>query len=336
MVARKMVSTVAEGEEWIENAEDSELKELLYSFTSLEVSQFFSASFNASNAIKYAIKDGYVIPSDGFDVIRTGNYNKIPLFMGSCASEESGFILNNGYFKAIDDAQGFLANPEKLQLASTIMPYVNKLYAGYNIDATARALALAQSESIYCYRFLWGTDASVTENEDYSKFIGAHHGADIDFYKASFGNNHPEFGEVFYPDNLPGRTALSTNMIKYLANFIYSSNPNGTGLTKWDSWNSGPALMNFNASKTADISKMSNDIYKNEYIWPELEKAVDNEFLNKYVTWRFFGMFRNLFWWIDETFDSSAPAKPAPPMFPDDDDDGNGAPESPKKDEVVA
>ncbi len=318
LVSRGAVSTIAEGEAWIDEASDDELKDLLYSFTSLEVSQFFSTSFNATNAIRYAIKDGYVIPSDGFDVVRTGDYNKVPLLMGSCESEFSGFLLANSYFSATTDTQNFLNDPDKTSLALTTLLYTNKLYAGYNVETTARAFAAAQSEGIYCYRFSWGINPSVTGNENYSKYIGAHHGSDIDFFRGTFTNNHPEFGEIFTSDNLAGRTELSVNMMKYLANFIYNSNPNGTDLTAWSTWNNSKSLMNLKASKTADTSKMSTDIYLNEYIWPELEHAVDAEFLTKYINWRFFGLFRNLFWWIDETYDPNNPDDTDIPINPDD------------------
>lgn len=311
MLERGLVKSVSEGEEWFKTASDDEIKELLYSMTSGEVARFFSASFNKANAIKYAIKDGYVIPSDGFEAIRRGDYNKVPLILGSCESEFSGFLLAESYFDSALETQSLLFDEEKSELAKKALYYTNMLYAGFNVDATARALALAQPQPIYCYRFSWGLDPDVTGEEYFSTYIGAHHGSDIDFLESVFGNNHSAVApNLFSDDNISGRRALSGNMIKYIANFICGSDPNGEGLNVWEPWTaSSMRLMNFNADRVNDISAMTDKIYFNEKIWPEAQSALGDEFLEKYVDWRFFGLYRDLFWWIEEK--SEPPEQPS-------------------------
>lgn len=301
MVNEGMTMNTADAKEWLNSLTDEEFKEFLYELDAAEIMSLFSTSFNASNAIRYAIKDGYVIPENGFEVIKTGEYNKVPMILGSTESEFAGFLLGSGEFAGSLYQQTLVEGSEKSNLALTALNYSNSLYAGYNVETTARAFALNQDQPpIYAYRFSWGEDEAVTGEEYFSRYVGAHHGSDIDFIEGSFGNNHSAIApNLFNSENLAGRKELSFNMMEYFANFLHTDNPNDDSLTKWDNWTTeNNSLMNFNASKTKDTSKMTQDVYINELIWPQIEQELDKAFLDKYINWRFFGLFRDLFWWI--------------------------------------
>jgi carboxylesterase type B len=78
-----------------------------------------------------------------------------------------------------------------------------------------------------------------------------------------FGSDESLWGYGYNPDNdTPGRMALSDAMMKYLANFAHTGNPNGWGLPVWQSWSNKagkPKAIIFDANYSDAILEMSDE-----------------------------------------------------------------------------
>jgi para-nitrobenzyl esterase len=231
-----------------------------------------------------AHKDGHVIPGGYIDIINTGNYNKVPIILGSNQDEMKLYQpLYSGwakYFGApsglytwndLNKVAGVIPNPQNLTidqvLPGTLLDpnYDKNVYEAiadfgslnwrYNfVDSIARALA-EQQNKVYAYLFKW-------DGVDPYKFVyGAAHATEIPFF---YGYPTDIFGGIaFNPINdTPGRQALSNAMMNYLAKFARSGNPNGSGLPVWQPWfnNAGKSkAIVFDANTTSPELGMTSE-----------------------------------------------------------------------------
>ena len=215
-----------------------------------------------------AFEDGTVLPAGGWmPAIRAGNYNKMPIILGSNEYESKSFMpLYAAYVKPLGVPSGSytwfnLMNVLKQDMAITlydVLPTqhdrdvyeVAGLYGSRNwkakfVDTVAHELVGVQNH-VYAYLFKWGGVGSGPSPFDF--IYGAGHAAEIPFF---FGGDKGLFGYPFVTANEAGRKQLQFAMMKYLANFAWTGNPNyydvyhpGAGkhhfhhlyLPKWKEW----------------------------------------------------------------------------------------------------
>ncbi|HXX34691.1 MAG TPA: carboxylesterase family protein, partial [Thermodesulfobacteriota bacterium] len=120
------------------------------------------------------------------------------------------------------------------------------------VDELATSMVTNNQNDVYAYQFIWGgvdtppSDIGWSDPDSDSTGLaflyGAGHASDIPFF---FGWDIDVYGlptfnalglGLFNSSNQQGRVALSQAMMSYLGNFVYSGNPNGTGLPEWDVW----------------------------------------------------------------------------------------------------
>lgn len=239
-------------------------------------------------------QDGFVIPDGGvIPTIESGNYNKVPVIVGSTEDEMKfvlpnwGLFLKNVYldpesgidvpipssdYTWVDLLVGLLFGSPALD---DVLPTdddktlyqacaeFGSLNIRYNfLDAIARSLKEQQDE-VYSYLFKWDG----IEGSDYDFIYGAVHGMDIPFF---FGGDTDLWGGIaFSPENdTLGRQALSEAMMKYVANFACTGNPSSiflpSGLPVWRKWSNRegePKVIVFDATETdIDIGMISEEI----------------------------------------------------------------------------
>lgn len=194
--------------------------------------------------------DGTVIPGKAIDVIASGNYNRVPIILGSTADElklfmplygtaiktstgrtwADAFKVMSGTLK-LDEVFG----PEDKAIYDACGKYPSLSWKATMVDSVARALKEKQ-DGVYCYFFRWGEPGSGPEPLDF--IYGAAHILDIPFF---FGGERDPFNLGFFTEaNRAGRVALQRTMMAYLANFARSGNPNGAGLPEWKQWSNEP------------------------------------------------------------------------------------------------
>jgi len=242
------------------------------------------AAMNAKGSIDAAgpVIDGYVLSGTSASVIATGNYNKVPIVLGSTEYELKDFLPLYG--TAIPTSTGKTwfncfnvlgVIPPAMALTDVFGPPDSYLYNACGqypslswkaaaVDSIARLLKEDNQDGVYCYWFKWDGVGSATPGFDF--IYGAGHATDIPFF---FGWNRDVFMlNSFSAANQQGRVALQEAMMSYLGTFAATGNPNeaGSSLPVWDEWSNtaGAAKsITFDATLTAaNISMMNIEITK--------------------------------------------------------------------------
>jgi len=242
------------------------------------------AAMNAKGSIDAAgpVIDGYVLSGTSASVITTGNYNKVPIVLGSTEYELKDFLPLYGttiptstgktWFNCFN-VLGVIPPPMALTdvfatfgdrfLYNACGQYPSLSWKAAAVDSIARLLKDNQDD-VYCYWFKWGGVGSDTPGFDF--IYGAGHATDIPFF---FGWDRDVFSlHSFSAANLQGRVALQDAMMSYLGTFAATGNPNeaGSSLLVWEQWSNtaGAAKsITFDATLTAaNISMMNLEITK--------------------------------------------------------------------------
>ena len=203
--------------------------------------------FASSPPSSSAYQDGFVIPGSVVDTINSGNYNRVPIILGSNQDEMKFFLplylqtfpkptskgVSWAYLWAVllyGMPLGNVVDTEDIQIYEACA-YFGSLNWRYNfVDMHARPLREQQSK-VWAYHFRWDG----AEGSDYQFIFGAAHATEIPFF---FGGTTDIWGGfAFSPvDDTAGRLALSDAMMDYLAKFAKTGNPNGHGLPVWKKW----------------------------------------------------------------------------------------------------
>ena len=203
------------------------------------------------------LRDGAVISLQGYDVLKTGEYaNKVPVILGSNADELTIFLRFGSHV------------PWQSDLYRAASRYGSARWRVSGVDEVARRLvAHADQPSVYAYQFRWGTRDPAGKSplpNMWGSELGAFHSLDIPF----FLGNDTVMGVfqvlLFTWQNEPGRKALSGAMMRYLARFARTGDPNmpGGDLPAWEPWSAaprGPKYIVFDVRGDAPAIAMSNE-----------------------------------------------------------------------------
>ena len=224
------------------------------------------------------IEDGNVMPLGGWiPAIQSGNYNKMPIILGSNEYELKPFEVLFGSIVALYGAPSTLPTYSWFDLFTSVRnnntpkyedilktPFDQDLYdkAGYfgtlqwkakNVDSLAHEFSQVQ-DKVYAYFFKWGGVGSGPYPFDH--IYAAGHAAEIAFF--GIGADQGLFNLPFVPANQKGRDELKGAMMAYLSNFARTGNPNSgdsqhafpAHRTKWEQWinaSGGPKAIVFDA-----------------------------------------------------------------------------------------
>jgi para-nitrobenzyl esterase len=203
------------------------------------------------------LRDGAVIPLQGYEVLRTEAYaNKVPVILGSNSDELTIFLRFGSHISWRND------------LFRAASRYGSARWKVSGVDEVARRLvAHPDQPPVYAYQFRWGTldpQGNSPLPGTWGSELGAFHSLDIPF----FLGNDSVLGVfqifLFTWRNEPGRKALSASMMRYLARFARTGDPNmpGENLPEWEPWSTdrdGPKYIIFDTHGDAPTIMMSNE-----------------------------------------------------------------------------
>jgi para-nitrobenzyl esterase len=181
------------------------------------------------------LRDGTVIPREGFDAFTTGRYpNKVPLILGS-NREEMKFMLALG--------SGI---PWPGDLYTAIARYGSDQWKASAVDGVARRLVRhAGQPPVFVYQFAWGApgeDGKSVLPGNWGGRLGAFHTLEIPFFLGTDTLEGLLQIVLFSPQNESGRKALSRAIMRYTASFARYGDPNPPGgiLPAWKPWVNTP------------------------------------------------------------------------------------------------
>ena len=209
-----------------------------------------------------AIRDGNVIRDATWTgAIAAGNYNKVPVVIGSTRYEFKDFgYLYGAYVKLysgggvpsssytwldllkVIGVDGILALNDVLPTATdrnfyqTINDLRSRQWKATGVDVITRALKTNDAgNNVYAYLFKWSGGGDPAR-ADFSTLFGAGHAMDIPFFQ---GKSQDAWNYSFTTVNYDGRVAIQGAMMDYLISFVTTLNPNpaGSSLLAWPQWN---------------------------------------------------------------------------------------------------
>ena len=192
--------------------------------------------------------DGTVIRSGGLVDLVAGNYNRVPLMIGSTRDEGSYFAYSFGMGRPTPAEYWQLANfaaSGSVSYNDLIKPEFQTLYqpthklVSYALDLTidnmVRVLRLSSGPGkLYRYHFNWDDTPA-----RWRQTFGAFHGLDIAFLFGNFVTTEPHFAHFAWDaNNSASRKALSDRFITYVASFARNGKPTQLfdGQTAWTDW----------------------------------------------------------------------------------------------------
>jgi para-nitrobenzyl esterase len=291
----------ADAEEWLAKKSKQELARYLRSVDAEAFLPLYADSAIKMDPFPHLFKDGYVIPKEGGDRFRSGDYHKVPVLLGSTATEFSVFAVFDPYFMSSIMDQSIFGKPDLFATFQKSVHYGSQIYSGFNVENVAEVLTANSSQPpVYGYRFGWGTLDGVTALPPRILF-GSPHGGDLDFMTGHETSEINAFfaGSYYTDQNKPGREGLSHLLMTYLGNFLHNADPNSTGLPVWKPWSaSGEKILKLNAGKEAVVVEMSEESFDKKGVVNEMKETLTSEQFNAIVGKLFSGRF---FWeyWMD-------------------------------------
>lgn len=234
---------------------NTQIRDYLYSQNPGRIYESFKAGGIGMIAFPNIIKDGYVLPEEGYKAFETGVYPvKVPLIIGSNKEESKLFLSFNSKLDYKSD------------LYQAVAKYGSIRWKVQGVDDLAQKLTVQKDQpQVYVYRFDWGSINSNGTSPlpgDSGLKLGAFHSIEIPFFLGTDTvNGFFLTGRVFSDKNKIGRQALSKAIMRYLASFASTGNPNSDAtkdLPEWIPWTNSegkPKAIQFNVD--ADTPQFS-------------------------------------------------------------------------------
>ncbi len=255
LVNDSTVSDLAEAEAYLRNMSDADIQAYLRSKTPDDIMGCYDQRGFGMVDSPFIFTDGSVIVSEGTGSFTNGTYpNKVPIMIGSTKEELKMFLFMNE--EMVQDEA----------LYQAVASYGSDLWKVNGVDDVCRKITSYDSQpDVYAYQFNWGAyqeDGSSPIPEPYDLTIGAAHSLDNPFFLGNPSFNVIMTNWVFTEENRAGREALTDAMMKYVARFARTGDPNGNSLPQWHPWTNGegqPKCILFDADMDEAIIQMSDE-----------------------------------------------------------------------------
>ncbi|KNY29622.1 carboxylesterase/lipase family protein [Pseudobacteroides cellulosolvens] len=265
---------------------NKEIEAYLRSKSAVEITKAYPTSAEP-------IIDGNVITDTVASAFESGNYNKVPIIIGSNEDEYKPFLpLMIADFPTYtghkwSDIQSVLGVNGKSMTLEEVMPadsqdrqffellakYPSMNWKATMVDSLAGSLKKHQDD-VYCYYFKWkGKGAKVP----FDFLVGAGHSFELPFF---FGWDKDLWNISYTEENEKGRIALQDAIMSYVSSFASTGNPNkgNSSLPNWEKWSNipnEPKSIIFDADLNESKISMMNEEFKKEDIMMEVNNLTE-------------------------------------------------------------
>jgi len=184
--------------------------------------------------------DNYVLAEQPIDALKKGEFNRVPIMVGSNRDEFSIiiFLAPGGMFASRKQVIKLLENQLGPRAQEVLKMYsfddyqrpallMSAAYAdGFGSRAFAAAEAMSPFTPVYLYRFDW-------HGERLEKTLGAFHGLEIPFVFGTLEAKKATLHLLLSSKAVASGKPLSEKMMSYWTNFAKTGDPNAAGLEKW-------------------------------------------------------------------------------------------------------
>lgn len=252
-----------EAYKWLQQKQQ-DVRDYLYGLSADRLASAFGNAGIRMSGFPHLYLDGVVLPKEGF---QTAKYNSVPLVMLASADEFSFFAPSDPYFAKAKAAGTLLSNPETRRELEFAIRYGSRFYSLFNAEESAGKMFPFYHAPIYTCEIAWGNNPKIV-GEEMAALSGATHGIFLPFLTDEPIGVRKTYAAAF--DN-PGAKDLTEKFQKYIANFLWTSNPNGRDLVTWKAWQNaafGPTQLIFDADQDKAVIRQSyartnyNDIIK--------------------------------------------------------------------------
>ena len=252
-------STEEEAIQWL-LTDSNDVKDYLQKVDATRLSKLMGNAMIRMSAFPHLYTDGTVIPKEGFN---TSNYNDVPLLNVTGSHEFSLFSRSDPYFADALQSGEIDTNSEIKAQYDFVNNYGGQLYNLANVkNSNEKLKANGYKSPIYSTEIKFGEDESVVGTK--MAPLSAFHGVFVPLLDKNSQNYTTLVGEAYQST---GAKALSNDFQSYIYNFLKNGNPNGKGLTKWDSWTDSNKVLTLNATKEeASAEMISQDMTNSSVI----------------------------------------------------------------------
>ncbi|WP_019554956.1 carboxylesterase family protein [Propionispira raffinosivorans] len=261
-----IVPSEEEGYHWLLQ-DNADVRNYLYGLSADRLATTFGNARIRMSGFPHLYKDGTVLPKQGFDGT---SYNEVPVIMLTGSNEFSAFTVSDPYFKLAPKNHTLLSDSQTHKELVFSIKYGSKFYGLFNAEESAVKMIENYHAPIYTCMIKWGNNKSIVGNE-MAELVGATHGIFLPFLTDEPISPRSTYPQAF--DN-NGARELTKKFQSYIANFLWTGNPNGKGLTNWNAWKSakkGPSQLIFDANKDNAEIFMSYDRTSYDEILQEIE-----------------------------------------------------------------
>lgn len=185
------------------------------------------------------VVDNYIFLDFPLEIFQTGNYNHVPLIVGSNADEMKPMVPQTVFPFMVNVLLNLFVPPDLQQTAQALYPAgsspeeAKDAYAGILTDVqftsnsrrTAQCISLNQTEPVYRYLFTHAHYDSIPIIGDWRSY----HGIELYYVFNTWENSPMAIGPWFTPQD----DSVQSNMLQYWVNFAYNGDPNNGILPQW-------------------------------------------------------------------------------------------------------
>lgn len=284
-----LAETEEEAIEWLNRA-TPDVKAYLYDLPAERLANVMSGAAIRMSVFPHLFADGTVLPKEAFDVLKTGEFNDVPIRMIATESELNLFAQRDPYFSSSLEDGSVFTDEKKRAAWEFATKYGNILYGAANGQWNAQSLLQQAKSPIYTAAFAWGTNPDVV-GEQMATIDGALHGINIDMLfgipKNALRNKYPEaYASAGVED-------LAKKLRDDVGHFLWTGDPNGDGLVEWKRWTSideGPTHLWMDADEARAIFQMIDmeDVFAEIENDTTVDENVKKDLITKVLNGRFF------------------------------------------------